>query len=162
MHQSAQRLMTEQLAIILISFALNFTKTWVLGCPIAFHADCPFKPLRRTAQRTAKLRVDIAHAPEVAAADSSSSSDSATQGNGRKSVHFKPWRRTNDAFRRGERRVSSRVIKICLLLHGVWHLITFWQRFWGSLMRQQWDCVCVRGWQARLASLEPGQSDGTH
>lgn len=143
MPQSTQDPMTEQPSIILITFAPNSAKTWVCGRPIAFHADCPFKPVRRTAQRTAKPRTDSAHAPEVAAADSSSSSDSATQGNGRKSVHFKPWRRTNDAFRRGERRVSSHVVTRCLPPYGVWHHITLWRRYRESLMRQQWDCVCV-------------------
>lgn len=54
-------------------------------------AGCPFKPLGRPAQRTVQSGTApaAAHAPEVAAADSSSSSDSAAQGNGRKSVRFK-------------------------------------------------------------------------
>ncbi len=62
---------------------------------MTFPAGCPFKALGRPAQRRAQSgTVSLsAHAPEVAAADSSSS-DSAAQGNGRKSVCFKPWRRT--------------------------------------------------------------------
>lgn len=67
-----QHHITLQLAFILISFAFNVAKKtpWLCGRPIAFRRDCTFKPLRRTAQRTAKPGTASAHAPEVAAADS--------------------------------------------------------------------------------------------
>lgn len=72
------------------------TRAQILNCPIKSHTDCTFKPLACPAQRTVQSGTvpGTAHAPKVAAADSSSSSDSAAQGNGRKSVRFKPWRRT--------------------------------------------------------------------
>lgn len=69
--------------------------------PMKLASDCAFK-----ADRAVRTVQSSAHAQEVAAADSSSSSDSAAQGNGRKLVCFKPWRRTKRCL--SQRRTESK------------------------------------------------------
>lgn len=73
----------------------------VSRCPMKFASDCVFKE-----ERAVWAVLFTAHAPEVAAADSSSSSDSATQGNGRKLGCFKPWRRNKRCL--SQRRTESK------------------------------------------------------